>query len=197
MNNSASIFRTFLCILLFAALLAASTTPVRAQGRTMDGDLFVSAAGAVSSTWPSWGGSLSAGMYFIPGCAALEVNALMRTASLSSGGDMSFLHLTAGPSWMFRLVSSRSRSVSLYAGAFAFVGWERFDPLGSLPQDILFPEGVSESSLLAGLGPVASLEWFLSGAFALRLSARVPVSIASGNASRFFVDGTLGFLVEF
>ena len=193
--------RTFLCILLSAALMAASTTPVRAQGRTMDGDFFVSAAGAVSSTWPSWGGSLSAGMYFIPGCAAVEVNSVMRTASLSSGGEMSFLHLTAGPSWMFRLASSRSRSVSLYGGAFAFVGWERFDPLGSLPKDIIVPvddtESSPESSFLAGLGPVVSLEWFLSGAFALRLSARLPVSIASGNVSRFFVDGTLGFLVEF
>ena len=177
--------------------MAASTTSVRAQGRTMDGDIFVSAAGAVSSTWPSWGGVLSTGMYFLPGCASVDVSARMRTATLSSGGDMSFLHLTAGPSWMFRLVSSRSRSVSLYGGAFAFVGWERFDPLGSLPLDVLFPDDVSESSFIAGLGPVVSFEWFLSGAFALRLSARMPVSIASGYVARFFVDGTLGFLVEF
>ncbi|MBP3257976.1 MAG: conjugal transfer protein TraO [Bacteroidales bacterium] len=84
--------------------------------------------------------------------------------------------------YMHRLLSSYSRSVSLYLGAEAFVGVELLDLYGTLSgptRSSLLGSGLREVQFIYGAAPRADLELFVSARLAIILSARMPLAFGS------------------
>ena len=78
---------------------------------------------------------------------------------------------------MYRVASTRSRSVNLYIGGGIFLGWEFYDPRKRVPAYI--NTGLPDGTFIYGVAPAIDSEFFITRTIALTLGARSPISISS------------------
>ena len=98
-------------------------------------------------------------------------------ARLSIGHNLDYMDIAAKGGYSFRLVGTRSRSLSLYAGGGAFIGVEWLDPTNKIPAYIDLR--MSKVQFLYGLYARAMLEVFLGTHVALTFSGSMPVNFSS------------------
>lgn len=167
--------------------------------RTADRSLFLGLTQMVSvSSRPSGGAALECGQYLLnaywkAGVSATDYNQRYNT----TGGELEnaffdHLHLDLYGGWMQRLVSTYSRSLSLYAGGCAFVGYHHFGVFHPLPPE--HTAGYPRGEFIYGLTPELELEWFPAPRFALTLGVRSPITFGSslGTADMWHVCPSLG-----
>ncbi len=167
-------------VMAVAVLLALGACHEALAQRTMPGQAFVDAGGR----WPL-GAYVGAGGYSIPGYWSAGLGASRQTERLSyadagEGRPASLESWRAGllGGYMFRLVATRSRGASLYAGARGYVAIERIDPFGRLPQDILLDLD-AKGAFVFGVAPRLEAEVYLAGPVALYVAGDVPVTFLS------------------
>ena len=95
----------------------------------------------------------------------------------SNGIPMEFIDCTIEGGYMHRLVSTRSRSLSLYAGGGAFIGYEFYDPRKELPATIY--TNLPTGNFLYGISPRIEAEFFLTRQMAITLGTSAMVNFSS------------------
>ena len=123
------------------------------------------------------GAEISYGQYLLEGYWTAGAKGGMHTLVTSSDLRMRFLDMTFSGGYMHRLVCTRSRSISLYAGGEAFLGFEIYDPMNELPSNI--DTGLPSGSFLYGIAPQVVAEFFLTGKLALVAGCSSPVNFSS------------------
>ena len=155
------------------ALMVLFCLPSYAQ-RTMEGRPFVGA----DCVWSGGiGARIHAGEYLRH--SLWDVTAGMRSCSkmISTGDRLDFIDITAGASWQRRLLSLRSRALSLYGGAGAFLGCEVYDPWRTLPATVDL--GFGRGAFIYGASASLSAEVFLTRRCAFVLSGALPLVFPS------------------
>ena len=94
-----------------------------------------------------------------------------------NGHNLKYLDTTINGVYMHRLVATKSRSISLYAGGGAFIGYEFYDPRKDLPANI--NTNLPTGSFLYGISPRIEAEFFFTRHLALTLGGCFPVSFSS------------------
>lgn len=91
--------------------------------------------------------------------------------------DMEYVDCYLQGDYMHRLLCTRSRSISLYGGGGAFIGYEFYDPRRALPAniDIQLPTG----NFLYGVNPRIEAEIFIIKRLALTLGGCFPITFSS------------------
>lgn len=185
---------------LLAALLAALSFSVDAHAqRTMNGQFFMGAEGR----WPL-GADIGVGQYLQWGYwhAGITADRLSRSLSAGQDGDrvsLEFWHPMAEGGLMARIVATRSRSLSLYAGGTGTLGVEFYDPFRKVPSGVVvvLPSGGSPVSrkFIFGFCPRLEMEWYLGARTAIVIAARAPM--AFGSQMRWIsADASLGLRIN-
>ena len=167
-------FRSVLiaCIVLFASSQAASAQ------RTMKGQLHIGAQASLSADpRVPIGGELSFGSYLLDSHISGWINVTPDYISLPTGHQLGYIPINVGADYMYRVAATRARSVNLYVGGGAFLGWELYDPFKRVPSYI--DTGFGKGNFIYGVGPALESEFFITRTVALTLGVRMPVSISS------------------
>jgi len=180
-------------ILVALSLLLLFGGQANAQ-RTMKGQMFLDLAGH----YPI-GGSVNVGQYLMPGywMAGLE-ELRMREYLLLGDTDavaLDIWHTKLQGSFFYRLVSTRSRALSLYGGAGVWVGLESVDPFKKLPDTIVLP-GLPDHKFVFGVTPEVNMEVFMGSHFALVVGGRLPLAFLS-NIRMVTAQARAGFRIAF
>ena len=146
--------------------------------RTMKGQIFIDATGGWTPV-----ATLGVGGYLIPGYWYSGVEGLRMRKVLAQAGSpltehLDTYHLKARGGYMQRLVGTRSRSVSLYAGGDAWVGLESVDPFNRLSDDYVLSIN-DGNTFVFGVTPRLEAEFFLGKIFAFTLGGRLPFAFLS------------------
>lgn len=157
-------------IVLFVTLCGMSL-PANAQ-RTTSGGGMVSLEG-----FYPLGAGLSYGQYLSSSFWEVGVSALWRDYAINDEYTMQYMPTTAYGNWLYRIAATRSRSLNIYAGAGAFLGWEFYDPRKALP--VFISGEISDGTFLYGINAKIQLEAFLTRRFAILLSGNVPINFSS------------------
>jgi hypothetical protein len=163
--------------------------------RTMRGQMFMNLEGQ----WPV-GASVGVGQYLIPGYwdAGFDLMRMHEPLRLDGAVEDTFLEswqLKAGGGFMFRLLSTRSRSLSVYGGGDAWVGLEEIDPRHLLPTDVVLTIDTGRKFVF-GATPRLEAEIYLGRHFALVLGGQVPVAFLS-RIRYASPQGTAGIRIAF
>ena len=176
MTSQKNGFRTVAtAVLMFAAVTLGR--PAHAQ-RTMSGQDMITLYGFTPFTGPSdLGGELCWGRYMLNSYWKVKADLETSSHSLRTGHTMSSCDISIGGSYMYRLACTRSRSLNLYAGGGAFIGYEFYDPSKRLPEhiDTRLPVG----NFLYGVNAVSEVEFFFLRTVALVVYAELPVNFSS------------------
>ena len=109
------------------------------------------------------------------GTAGIRCREYART--LRTYDRLGYTDLCAEGGYMFRLASSRSRAISLYAGCGGFLGYEVIDPMRHLPEHIVL--NVKKRAFLYGLYAAVEAEVFFLEKVALVFKGTLPVNFVS------------------
>lgn len=168
--HAVSLAIVFACFLL-------SSHYAQAQ-RTMKGqNMLTVSVGTSILRVQDCGAEISFGQYLLGSYWFAEVGAMSHRVATSGHNLMRFMDMLASGGYMHRLVSNRSRSLSLYAGGGAFLGYEIYDPMDELPESI--STGLPSGTFLYGISPRILAEVFITGKMALTASCSVPVNFTS------------------
>jgi len=164
-------------ILVALSLLLLTGGNVSAQ-RTMKGQMFLDLAGHYPLA-----GSVNVGQYLMPGywmagLEALRMREYLLMDDIVGTVSLDVWQTKAKGGYMARLVSTRSRSISLYAGGVAWVGLESVDPFKKLPDTIVIPS-LPKHKFVFGVTPEVEAEFFLGSHFALVVGGRLPLAFLS------------------
>jgi len=162
-------------IIAFVVILAA--LPAHAQ-RTMVGQSFID----LGVRYPV-GAKVSFGQYLIPAYWMAGVELMRQRSFLRVDGDVSYTPLDvwqakAQGDFMYRLVSTRGRTLSLYAGAGLWVGAEKVDPLEALPPDVILDLNKDYVFVFGGT-PRIEAEIFMGNHVALVIGGQLPLAVFS------------------
>ncbi len=168
--RAASLAMILLCLI-------SSICSAHAQ-RTMKGQGILT-AGATSgiTRMLDMGAEVGYGQYLLRGYWYTAASVASHKIRTSGAYLMRYIDLLGGGGYMHRLVSTRSRSISLYAGGGAFLGYEIYDPAGELPSSI--STGLAAGSFLYGISARAEVEFFITGRLAVSASVCAPVNFSS------------------
>lgn len=167
----------FLIVVLTSVLLLATASSAAAQ-RTMKGQHAVGAE--VSADVPNLGDlglCLNYSQYLLNSYWQVYASAGDNHIQTDRGPLMEYVDCFIGGDFMYRLIATRSRSVSLYAGGGAFIGYEFYDPRKDLPANI--NTNLPTGSFLYGISPRIEAEFFFTRRLALILGGCFPVSFSS------------------
>ena len=133
----------------------------------------------LQSSWTgsSFGAEAFFSQYTLSGFWETGLSAKQYKKGTSAGVDISSLNIAASGNYLFRLVGTRSRSVNLYGGAGAFLGYEAIDPMHRLPSTI--QTNLKNGYFLYGLQAKLVAEFFISKSFAFTLNGCVPINFSS------------------
>lgn len=163
-------------ILVALSILLLTGGNVSAQ-RTMKGQMFLDLAGHYPLA-----GSVNVGQYLMPGywMAGLEELRMREYLLMDDTGSLALdiWQTKLQGSFFYRLVSTRSRVLSLYAGAGAWVGLESVDPFKKLPESIVLPS-LPDHKFVFGVTPEVNVEVFMGSHFALVVGGRLPLAFLS------------------
>lgn len=171
-----------LSIIILSAVFftAVSLVPASAQ-RTYKGQSYVNLTGFYNLS--GLGLNAEFGGYLISSLWGAEVTASQNIVTESSSGEKaSFLDVTGGGKWQYRLLKTRSRNVNLYGGGDAFLGVQMLDPFKTLTQPTrtaLLNGGYSETKFIFGFGLDLSLEIFVMTRLCILADVRVPFTFLS------------------
>ena len=171
---------------LVAILVTICSVSASAQ-RTMNGQPALRLDAILTDS--SFGAEAVFSQYTISGFWEAGVSAKQYATLASSAISISSLNVVAEGDYLFRLVGTRSRSVSLYGGAGAFIGYEVVDPLHRIPGTI--QTNLSKGYFLYGLQAKLMAEFFVSRTVALTVDGCVPVNFSSP-LRRFHFDVGVG-----
>ena len=143
--------------------------------RTMNGQS--SLCPSVHWTGSSFGAEAFYSQYNLGGFWETGLSAKQYRKGTSAGVDIGSLNIAASGNYLFRLVGTRSRSVNLYGGAGAFLGYEAIDPMHRLPSTI--QTNLKNGYFLYGLQAKLVAEFFISKSFAFTLNGCVPINFSS------------------
>ena len=173
-----------------SALLLGAGLPAAAQ-RTMESQFMAEAV----ADW--CGGAPAAhvrfGRYLSSSCWTAGVGAMSFTHSLSSGDTLEYIDVVAEGDWAYRLLSTRSRMLSLYGGGGVFLGYEAYDPWRRLPETI--DPGLGKGTFVYGVRASLCSELFVSRRLALVLGASVPLTFSS-SVDWFHWELSAGFRLD-
>ena len=177
MHSSVNIRHKAVIVMLIIACLMMCSQSLSAQ-RTANRQSMVSVSAVSSLLRPQEVGAVvSYGQYLLEGYWTASAKGGMHTLVISSDIRMRYLEVTFCGGYMHRLVSTRSRNISLYAGGEAFLGFESYDPMSELPSNI--DTGLPSGSFLYGIAPQVVAEIFLTGKLALVAGCSSPVNFSS------------------
>lgn len=164
-------------ILSLVIILSAACLSSYAQ-RTMRGQYFVD----LGVRYPV-GAQVSVGQYLIPAYWKAGVELMRMREYLKAGGAVEELSLDiwqakAQGEFMYRLVSTRSRALSLYGGAGVWIGAEAVDPLYRVPEDIIISLD-RKYTFVTGVTPKIEMEVFMGNHVALVLGGQLPLAFMS------------------
>jgi len=160
------------------AILSCLTMPEASSQRTMRyQNLLTLYIQLPVSVLPGYGIHACYGRYTIEGYWKAGGGAMTQGVPLSAGRSLQLLTVKAQGDYMHRLAASRSRSVSVYAGCGAFIGYETYDPAGRLPSSI--ETGLGEGAFIYGLVPQVELELFFTRSIALVAAIEAPLTFSS------------------
>ncbi len=182
--------KKFLMIVL-VAFCAFSSLEAR---RTARGQYFVD--GKVFTSFNGMGGGVVMGRYtrlgyWYGGLDYFSGNAVAND-EIGRRLNLVYVDASADGGYLFRLLSTRTRSVSVYAGGGGFLGCEFPDPWKQMPSDVVMVLG---NTFLCGLYPQVNVECFISGPVALFMDVRMPVNFTS-QISRVRVEMSIGVRVN-
>ena len=177
MHSSVNIRHKAVIVMLIIACLMMCSQSLLAQ-RTANRQSMVSVSAVSSLLRPQEvGAEISYGQYLLEGYWTASAKGGMHTLVTSSDIRMRYLEVTFCGGYMHRLVCTRSRNISLYAGGEAFLGFESYDPMSELPSNIDI--GLPSGSFLYGIAPQVVAEIFLTGKLALVAGCSSPVNFSS------------------
>ena len=177
-------------IIAFMLLAFSCNTDASAQ-RTMDRQLFVSAEGHLSAlNLSDAGGGLSMGQYMLNGLWFCSISSSFNTVGIGSGRKLGYVDFYAQGGYLYRIISNRSRSLNLYGGGGAFIGYEVYDPMKRVPSHLAtnLPEG---GIFLYGIDPRIEFEAFIAKKVAVALGFSSPINFSS-SLTKVRPKGTLG-----
>ena len=158
-------------------LCAGTGMEARAQ-RTMRGESLISAGAHYPFSAPYWmGADLSYGQYLLSSYWKAGVCATEYSTPLDEEVSMGYLHAAAYGEWMYRLVGTRNRCLSLYGGGGAFLGYEAIDAWDLLPAER--KEEYASGYFLYGLSVSLEIEIFFCRSVAVTIGGRLPMNFSS------------------
>ena len=187
------------CLALFLTL--AGTGEAEAQ-RTSEGSVFIGASQMVSGyAVPSGGLDLHAGGYlrsslWRAGVRAADWNHRVSADTGTEHGEM-FDHVAWQfyGGWRYRVIGTYDRAFSLYAGADAFLGFNRHEVFRKLPGEL--KTGLPGAEFAYGAVPEIELEVFVSKAVALTLGVQCPITLGTTLTSdNWNITGSLGVRIN-
>ena len=148
--------------------------------RTSAGSSFVGLR--VGSGFTGFGGGLEYGMYTLSGFWRVDASEMTHRCVLVDAADREldkedYMHLVVEGSYMYKIVSTHNRSMSLYGGGGAFLGLELADPFNRKPNGGNSP--LSRTRFLYGVSVGLEAEFFVVRNFALFVDGRLPVNFSS------------------
>lgn len=177
MHSSVNIRHKAVIVMLIIACLMMCSQSLSAQ-RTANRQSMVSVSASASLLRPQEvGAEISYGQYLLKGYWTAGAKGGLHTLDTSSDIRMSFLEVIFSGGYMHRLVCTRSRNISLYAGGEAFLGFETYDPMNEIPSNIDI--GLPSGSFLYGIAPQVVAEIFLTGKLALVAGCSLPANFSS------------------
>ncbi len=187
------------CLALFLTL--AGTGEAWAQ-RTSEGSVFIGASQTVSGyAVPSGGLNLHAGGYlrsslWRAGVRAADWNHRVSADTGTEHGEM-FDHIAWQfyGGWRYRVIGTYNRAFSIYAGADAFLGFNRHEVFRKLPGEL--KTGLSGAEFAYGAVPEIEMELFVSKAVALTLGVQCPITLGTTLTSDDWnLTGSLGVRIN-
>lgn len=133
----------------------------------------------LQSSWTgsSFGAEAFYSQYNLGGFWEAGLSAKQYKKGTSAGVDISSLNIAASGNYLFRIAGTRSRSVNLYGGAGAFLGYEAIDPMHKMPSTI--QTNLKNGYFLYGLQAKLVAEFFISKSFAFTLNGCMPINFSS------------------
>lgn len=98
---------------------------------------------------------------------------------VTTGDSLELLQVDVTSSYLYRVLSTRSRILSVYAGGGMYMGYESCDPFALLPKDL--DTGLGKGSFAYGIEASVQAELFITRRIALILGASVPIDILSNS----------------
>lgn len=146
--------------------------------RTMNGQSMITVSAVSSMLRPlDMGTEIGYGQYLLGSFWNVRAEGVIRKVVTSGDTSLKFIDVIFSGGYMYRLVGTRSRNISLYAGGEAFLGFEIYDPMNELPASI--DTGLPSGSFLYGITPQFLAEFFLTGKLALVVGCSAPVNFSS------------------
>lgn len=167
-------------------MLALSCLQASAQ-RTMNRQPSIRLDALVTDS--SFGADAFYSQYTLGGFWESGIRTGLYSTATSAGPSLDCLHFAVEGRYMFRLVGTRSRSVSLYGGAGAFIGYESIDPFAKFPS--IYESKLKNGYFLYGLTTSLEAEFFVSRTVALTLTGNIPINFSSP-LGMFHYEGGLG-----
>ena len=183
-----------LCYLAAAFAVVLSCSLSSAQGahaqRTMRGQSMISAhALSCIPAVQEMGGGIEYAQYLIGGYWFAGADAASHMISTTGSYAMRYVDMLACGGYMHRLLGTRSRSINLYCGGGAFLGYEIYDPKDELPSSI--STGLAAGTFLYGVCARAEAEFFIWGRLAITAGFCAPLHFPSP-VSVFRPDARIG-----
>lgn len=136
-----------------------------------------------------FGGGVAFGGYLLKGYWNTEITAIPLSVHLSTGDRMRYMQITATGEYLYRILTVRSRAFSLYGGGGVFLGWEFYDPMRKLPEEIDI--GIADGTFLYGVRPRIETEVFFCRNAALVIGTSIPVNLSSP-VRKYHIELTAG-----
>lgn len=177
MNTNKSSYRLIAGLCFVISLSFWGCNECKAQRTMNDRNLLTVDCTASLSSAKDFGAAASWGRYLLDGFWEVSASAVPRGVALSTGDRMDLLTLRTEGGYMHRLASTRSRSLSLYGGGTAFIGYELYDPSGRLPSNI--NTGLPGGAFVYGVRASVEAEVFITRTLAFVIRGSVPMTFGS------------------
>lgn len=142
---------------------------------------------------PKPGGAISYGQYTLDGLWRSNASVRTREYPISSGGRLELMTIGFEGDYMHRILGTRSRSISLYGGGGAFLGYEIYDPFGRLPQSI--DTGIGDGTFIYGIKAGMEAEIFIISRVAIVLGIDITMTFSSA-AHWLRAEGRIGLRID-
>lgn len=116
------------------------------------------------------------------------------TAKATEKVRFNYTHIVLESDAMYRLLSTRSRSISLYGGGGAFIGVELTDPFSKLPDWISTDIGKAE--FLYGIQAMLEADFYVMKRLSIGIRGAVPINFSSAH-NWFHWETGLAFRYDF
>lgn len=150
---------------------------------------------------PSGGIELNAGQYLLNSYWTAGVSATDWNQKITSANGMQsseyFDHImwNINGGWLYRILGTYSRWLSIYAGAKAFIGGNNYEVLKDIPEELHYD--LPKMEFIYGIEPVLDIEVYISNVLAFTVGVQAPLTFGSTLESDFFrLTGSLGIRIN-